>query len=172
MCLWLTVAWTGSLRPTFNGGRPLSRSYGASLPSSLAMNRPSALKYSSRLPVSVYGTGCVIAFLGGGSHTRVARRFSSADISVSPRMITHPVTFSSQRYRNINLLYIGIALRLSLSPRLTLIRLALIRNPESCGGQVSRLPCRYLCLHLLSGTLHQQSLVSFEAYRMLPYRFI
>jgi hypothetical protein len=28
------------------------------------MNRPSALVYSTRLPVSVYGTGLILAFLG------------------------------------------------------------------------------------------------------------
>ena len=38
--------------------RPFSRSYGAILPSSLATDHSSALGYSPRLPVSVYGTGC------------------------------------------------------------------------------------------------------------------
>src|SRR5690606_2770098 len=37
--------------------RPLSRSYRAILPSSLAMNHSSTLGSSPRLPVSVYGTG-------------------------------------------------------------------------------------------------------------------
>src|SRR3712207_5591653 len=41
-----------------------------------------------------------------------------------------------------------------LSPRLTLIRLTLIRNPESFGGRVSHPPYRYLCLHLLFLFLH------------------
>ena len=36
---------------------PLSRSYRVNLPSSLTMNLPSALVYSTRLRVSVYGTG-------------------------------------------------------------------------------------------------------------------
>ena len=36
---------------------PLSRSYGVSLPSSLTVNHSSALVYSTRPPVSVYGTG-------------------------------------------------------------------------------------------------------------------
>ena len=44
---------------------------------------------------------------------------------------------------------IGVASRLSLRARLTLIRLALIRKPWSCGEGVSRPLCRYLCLHLL-----------------------
>ena len=38
---------------------PLSRSYGVSLPSSLTVNLPSALVYSTRLRVSVCGTGAV-----------------------------------------------------------------------------------------------------------------
>ena len=37
----------------------LSRSYSHNLPSSFSTAHPSALEYSSRLPVSVYGTGCL-----------------------------------------------------------------------------------------------------------------
>ena len=58
---------------------------------------------------------------------------------------------------------IGLALRLSLRSRLTLIRLALIRKPWSFGGQVSRLPCRYLYLHLLFQTLQGGSRPAFNA---------
>ncbi len=39
------------------GRDPLSRSYRVSLPSSLTVNHSSALVYSTRLRVSVYGTG-------------------------------------------------------------------------------------------------------------------
>ena len=39
-------------------GIALSRSYSYNLPSSFSVAHPSALEYSSRLPVSVYGTGC------------------------------------------------------------------------------------------------------------------
>ena len=45
--------------------------------------------------------------------------------------------------------------RLRLRSRLTLIRLALIRNPWSYGGRVSRPPYRYLYLHLLFRRLQQ-----------------
>ena len=48
---------------------------------------------------------------------------------------------------------IGLSIRMSLRPRLTLIRLALIRNPESFGVGVSRPHYRYLFLHLLFQTL-------------------
>ncbi len=44
---------------------------------------------------------------------------------------------------------IGYAVRLCLRARLTLIRLALIRNPWSFGERVSRPLYRYLYLHLL-----------------------
>ena len=56
---------------------------------------------------------------------------------------------------------IGIALRLRLRTRLTLIRLALIRNPWSCGEEVSRLLYRYLYLHLLFHCLQPVSRQAF-----------
>ena len=52
---------------------------------------------------------------------------------------------------------IGVASRLSLRVRLTLIRLALIRKPWSYGEGVSRPLCRYLYLHLLFRSLHTGS---------------
>ena len=52
---------------------------------------------------------------------------------------------------------IGVAVRLSLRARLTLIRLALIRKPWSYGEGGSRPLCRYLYLHLLFRSLHTGS---------------
>ncbi len=75
---------------------------------------------------------------------------------------------SAPGYRNLDRLSIGCALRLLLRPRLTLIRLALIRNPWSCGGRVSRPPCRYLCLHLLFRYLQQGSRLTFCGQRNAP----
>ena len=50
-------------------GYALSRSYSVKLPSSFSAAHPSALEYSSRLPVSVCGTGrfslTLEVFLGG-----------------------------------------------------------------------------------------------------------
>ena len=60
-------------------------------------------------------------------------------------------------------LSIVCALRLPLRPRLTLIRLALIRNPWSYGEGVSRPLYRYLYLHLLFHTLQQSSRFTFDA---------
>ena len=67
-------------------------------------------------------------------------------------------------------LSIGCALRLLLRSRLTLIRLALIRNPWSSGEGVSRPLYRYLYLHLLFQQLQTGSTPSFFASGMLPYR--
>ena len=58
---------------------------------------------------------------------------------------------------------IGLAVRLSLRSRLTLIRLALIRKPESFGEGVSHPLYRYLYLHLLFHTLQQSSRFIFYA---------
>ena len=63
---------------------------------------------------------------------------------------------------------IGVAARLSLRSRLTLIRLALIRKPWSFGEGVSRPLCRYLYLHLLFRTLQQGSRPAFDADRNAP----
>ena len=60
------------------------------------------------------------------------------------------------------------AFRLRLRSRLTLIRLALIRNPWSYGGRVSRPPYRYLSLHLLFRSLQQSSRLTFCGYRNAP----
>ena len=53
--------------------------------------------------------------------------------------------------------------RVRLRTRLTLIRLALIRNPWTSGVRVSRPHCRYLCLHLLFHTLQHASQRTFNA---------
>ena len=63
---------------------------------------------------------------------------------------------------------IGSALRLRLRSRLTLIRLALIRNPWSCGVVVSRHHCRYLSLHLLFRYLQLGSRHAFSGCRNAP----
>ena len=71
-------------------------------------------------------------------------------------------------YGNINPFAIGFPFRGTLRTRLTLIRLTLIRNPWSIGGQVSRLPYRYLCLHLLFSPLQQNSRLTFYAEENAP----
>ena len=58
---------------------------------------------------------------------------------------------------------IGFSFRMILRARLTLIRLALIRNPWSYGEGVSRPLYRYLYLHLLFHTLQNGSRHAFNA---------
>ena len=72
------------------------------------------------------------------------------------------------RYMNINMLSIGYPLRVRLRPRLTLIRLTLIRKPWSFGVRVSHPHYRYLCLHLLFRTLQQPLRITFDADRNAP----
>ena len=67
---------------------------------------------------------------------------------------------------------IGLAVRLSLRSRLTLIRLALIRKPQSFGEEVSRFLYRYLYLHLLFHALQPGSSPTFDAHGMLPYHHL
>ena len=66
---------------------------------------------------------------------------------------------------------IGAGSRLCLRPRLTLIRLALIRKPWSCGEGVSRPLCRYLYLHLRFRSLQRASRHTFRGAGMLPYQW-
>ena len=162
------------------------------------MNLSSALVYSTRPPVSVCGTGVrhlmlrgfsrehgyrrchftrrlrVLSRLGSGRGFACARqhlpRFNGlvrqpAGVS----LLRHPfaVTAGSGMFTASS---IAVASRLRLRSRLTLIRLALIRKPWSYGGEVSRLPCRYLCLHLLFHTLQSASGRAFGASGMLPYQ--
>ena len=58
---------------------------------------------------------------------------------------------------------IGLSLRMSLRSRLTLIRLALIRKPWSCGEGESHPLYRYLYLHLLFHALQSTSRCAFCA---------
>ena len=79
-----------------------------------------------------------------------------ADVSLLRLRIT--LTFSNGI---LTVSAIGCAVRLRLRARLTLIRLALIRNPWSCGEEVSRLLYRYLYLHLLFHCLQPVSRQAF-----------
>ncbi len=76
---------------------------------------------------------------------------------------------NARRGWNVDQLSIELASRLTLRPRLTLIRLALIRKPRSIGVGVSRPHYRYSCLHLLFQLLHRASRPGFCAAGMLPY---
>jgi hypothetical protein len=158
--------------------RPFSRSYGAILPSSLAVSLSSALGYSPGAPVSVCGTGrharfswdCRGGAIGSAGALPYSRRGLQRAIPSARGRSGNPSLPSHGGCRNVRLLCIGCPEWVRLSPRLTLGRLALPRNPCPCGVQVSRLHCRYLCLHLLFRALHRCSRTGFAARGMLPYR--
>ena len=179
--------------------RPFSRSYRTILPNSLTVIHSSALIYSIQPPVSVCGTGgtdisladflgslltCTIRLPVGSRYYQVRlaawiclRRSTSTPFNL---LFRQEATLSLLRLHfsvraSIGILtdsVIGLALRLTLSPRLTLIRLALIRNPESFGEGVSHPLYRYLYLHLLFRTLHQSSRFGFKAERNAPLPLI
>ena len=164
---------------------PLSRSYGVSLPSSLAMTLPSALVYSTRPRVSVYGTGDRALELSGFSREHDYRRCRIAPrgapyFQASARTVYFTAVLNTFALRPpipsgggrvtspsphrtrvssgiLTASSIGLALRLILRTRLTLNRLTLFRKPWSFGGGASHPPYRYLYLHLLFHILHHAS---------------
>ena len=136
---------------------PLSRSYRVSLPSSLTVNHSSALVYSTRLRVSVCGTGTSEVMFSGFSRQSVYLRYwivpkdaPYSQVRLFPWICLRkstPTLFNGlfRQPAAVSLLLphvtlkgsngiltvsaIGLAVRLSLRTRLTLIRLALIRKP-------------------------------------------
>ncbi len=75
-------------------------------------------------------------------------------------------------YRNINLFSITYAFRPRLRDRLTLSRLALLRNPWAYGERVFHPLYRYSCQHGLFCNVQPFLRSAFNLYRMLPYRFV
>ena len=169
------------------------------MPSSLAVTHSSAFGCSPRPPVSVSGTGPRGLKLSGFSREppsprcRLPRRVGVlSHLGTGRALRSGPYTFLLQPaipsagggsgppsplrsrggHGNVNPspLETAGASPASLRPRLTLIRLALIRKPWSSGAGVSRPRCRYSCLHLPSRTLHRASRRGFTAHGMLPYR--
>ena len=150
---------------------PFSRSYRTNLPSSLAVDHSSALVYSTQLRVSVYGTSCISRFSWKGLlDFALPEGSAQRAIPSAPSHLNPPSLLLICRCRNINLLSIDYPFRVCLRSRLTLIRLALIRNPWSFGEEVSHPLYRYLCLHLLFQKLHNTSRYCFSAVGMLPYQ--
>ena len=111
-------------------GDPLSRSYRVNLPSSLAVDHSSALVYSTQLRVSVYGTSCYTRFSWKDLLIFASpESYAQGTIPSVLRYLDPPSLLLYSRCRNINLLSIDYPFRVCLRSRLTLIRLALIRNP-------------------------------------------
>ena len=61
---------------------PFSRSYGVNLPSSLTVNLPSALVYSTQPRVSVYGTGTSYVKLSGFSWQQDYPHYQSPQVAL------------------------------------------------------------------------------------------
>ncbi len=180
------------------GEDPFSRSYGVSLPNSLTVSLPSALVYSTRPRVSVYGTGAACVELSGFSREYGYLRCpprpkggGTVGLQLGAWVCLRPSTpkaFNAlfRQRAGVSLLRhhiaacgsngiltvsaIGLAVRLILRTRLTPGRLALPGKPWSFGGRASDPPYRYLYLHLLFHTLQHASPHAFSAYGMLPYR--
>ena len=170
------------------------------MPSSLAVTHSSTFGYSPRPPVSVSGTGAVCLKLSGFSReppsprcplprrVAVLSRLGTGRISpprlpsrfnpqfrlraavpvLRPRFAAHAGTGMLTRSPSGSAAF----QRRPLRPRLTLIRLALIRNPWSSGVRVFHPHCRYSCLHFPFQALHRVSRPGFEAAGMLPYRYV
>ena len=140
--MFLLNSWLNHFTETASLRYALSRSYSVNLPSSFSTAHPSALEYSSRLPVSVCGTGCYNRFSWKNFY-HCASPEGSAQLFRQLMWLTFSVTFSPSvrshhgtasllmhsRWRNINPLSIRCPFRVFLRTRLTLIRLTLIRNP-------------------------------------------
>ena len=145
--------------------RSFSRSYGASMPSSLTMVLPIASVCSTRPPVSVLvraPEGLPRGFSRKHGLTHFAQSFRpppqpsrEARFTTSrptwphgdvqnpaelPFFVAPSVIASRRRCRNVHLLCIGYAFRPRLSSRLTLGGLALPRKPWVYGGGVFHAP--------------------------------
>jgi hypothetical protein len=177
--------FTAALSPE----RPFSRSYGAILPSSLTRVFPRAFVFSTRPPVSVYGTGTRL-LTRGFSRQCEARDFGT--VLPSPSQLTVKVcgfactpcsllgrplpsgrfpappasprrSIAHEWYWNFNQLSFDYAFRPRLRSRLTLGGRSFPRNPWAFGGQDSHLSFRYLYRHSHFNPLHQASQLSFSA---------
>ena len=155
------------------------------MPSSLAVIHSSTLGSSPRPPVSVYGTGSP-ALIAPWLFSRVwlpalsARPKTRRTVGFHLRYVLQPslpydggsVTPRSPAClrgtcRNVDRLYIACSSRIPLSPRLTLIRLTLFRNPWAFGVSISMLiivtyayiffSCRSNIPHGTSSARHQCS---------------
>ncbi len=92
--MFLLNSWLNHFTVTIRRWYALSRSYSVNLPSSFSTAHPSALEYSSRPPVSDYGTGCFSLALEvflGGYYIHYQRCRSFAVLSGSPSRTDLPV---------------------------------------------------------------------------------
>ena len=111
-------------------GSRFFRSYACNLPSSFSIVLSSALVYSTSPPVSVSGTVYKEELFPGSPRLHLQ----------SNKKIQLSAFVTSIRPTNINVVPIVYAFLPRLRGRLTLLRLALSRNPWTFGGGVSHSP--------------------------------
>ena len=91
-------SWLRQFCASPGGEDPLFRSYRVNLPNSLTMNLPSALVYSTRLRVSVCGTGaCALEFSGFSreyDYPRCCSPRMDRILSGSPRTVDLPAVLN------------------------------------------------------------------------------
>ena len=144
---------------TLRRGHPFYRRYGANLSSSLERVNSRALEYSSRIPVSVYGTGdlCsnLIGFLGSCFMDAPRTVVQGSGIS-KPYSTLHLRTMRivTSRSWNINHVCIDYAFRPHLSSRLTLGGRAFPRKPYPYGDTNFNRIYRYSYLDYHFQSLH------------------
>ena len=89
-------------------GHPLSRSYGANLPNSLTKVSPFALVFSTRLPVSVCGTGAQTSTLRGFSRQAGSTTYASgARYHASAQPTDLPIGLDTYAFRTFHVRWEG-----------------------------------------------------------------
>ena len=92
--MFLLNSWLNHFTETTSLWYALSRSYSINLPSSFSTAHPSALEYSSRLPVSVCGTGRYARFSWNNFH-HYASPEGSTQLIRQLRWLALSVTFNA-----------------------------------------------------------------------------
>ena len=117
--MFLLNSWLHHFTVAVSLRHALSRSYSVNLPSSFSAAHPSALEYSSRLPVSVYGTSCTIrtleVFLGSLITVTICAtealqyyQVSSIPADLPTRLITTPFNELFRQFADLSLLRYSI----------------------------------------------------------------
>ena len=148
------------------------------MPSSLRRFNLRALEYSSRIPVSVCGTGThSLHYSFSWKFFPHCVRGRSLGLQYLQHFgwIHHSVTIMVKRLgwcRNINLLCIDYSLRPRLSSRLTLSGRTLLRKPYPFGGPDFNRAYRYSSLDSHFLKVHRSSRFDFALAGTLFYRFL
>ena len=156
-------------------GRPLYRRYGANLPSSLRRFNSRALEYSSRIPVSVCGTGRLhskwSAFLGTNFQDAVSTVVSTYPVRTGLSLpLIRPRHIVASGCWNINQLCIDYSLRPRLSSRLTPGGRTLPGKPYPYGDPDSNRVYRYSSPDSHFPKVHRRSRFGFIPAGTLSYR--